>query len=232
MAGVSSVLSEFQTWVEGLIGSRLDAALVEVRAAVQRGTVDTELQPQVQQFANTLDAMRSETVAWLTKAGPLMADNPDLEDRGRRMVFAYNTLHRQWTDKSATKLLAGEEQFLRYRDHVGVALSTMVLLTVAVGATAYAVTELGAAWAISAQEDASKALAQVRLQEKDLQARVDASKDGRSLPPSSVPPPSPSTWTGDADMDTAAKLIVGVGALALLGGAAAWVFGGGARGRF
>jgi|GEM_PF-4524865 len=230
MAGVSSMLNEFQTWVEGLIGDRLDAALVQVRASVQRGTVDTELQPKVQQFANTLEAMRAETIVWLETAGPLMAANPDLEDRGRRMVFAYNTLHRQWTDKAATQRLAGDEQFIHYKNHVGVALTTVVLLTVAVGATAYAVTEVGAAWAISAQEDANKALAQIRLQEKDLQARVDASKDGRTLPPASVAPPSPSTWTGNEQMDAAAKLIVGVGLLAALGGAAAWMLGG-ARGR-
>jgi len=225
---VSAWLAEFNTWVDGLLGSKLDAALVKVRAAVQRGDVGTEVQPQVQAFANTLDALRSETVAWLEKAGPLMKDNPDLEDRGRRMVFAYNTLHRQWTDKAATERISGDDQFVKFRDHtdVGLALTTVVLLTVAVGATAYAVTEVGAAWAIAAKGDTEAALAQVRLQEQDLAARVDASKDGRTLPPATVAPPSPNTRSGDGTVSPLVGAAVAMGALLVVGGGIAFALTG------
>jgi hypothetical protein len=63
------------------------------------------------------------------------------------------------------------------------------VVVVVVGGVAYAVSEVGSAWAISTTADAEVALEQVRLQRKELDARVTASQDGRTLPPSTLPPP-------------------------------------------
>lgn len=235
MAGVSQMLSEFQTWINGLVGSRLDAALVTVRAAMQGGTVDTDVQPRVQAFATTLGDLHTKTIAYAETARPFISD-PDVEDRVRRSLFAYNTLYRQWTDKALTQRLEGEDQFLkykevvgRYQEVVGVAPMVGILVVVAIGSVAYGVSEAGAAWAMAAESDAKKALAQIDLQARDLDARVAASKDGRTLPPATVPVPSPSTWTGDASMDTALKAAVGLGAVVAVGAGVAWWLSGSRR---
>ena len=54
-----------------------------------------------------------------------------------------------------------------------------------------AIGAMGVAWAIAAYEYAMNLREQTALAERELEARVAASKEGRALPPSTLPPPAP-----------------------------------------
>lgn len=223
---ISAWLQEAQEWVKGLLGDRLSAAYSEVRAAKQRGTVGAEVHPQVQGFVQTLDQLRLATNAYLAKAVPLSADNPDLQERIQRMVFAYNTLVQNWQDPANTRPNAAAERRLPVQGELVGAppLLFATLLTVGIGSASWAVSELGAAWALAAKGDAEVALAQVQLQQQDLDARVAASEDGRTLPPATVNQPNPAPTTASEVSDLVKVAAAGVGVLGLVGGLA-WLAG-------
>ena len=181
MSLASAWLEEFRTWVDGLLGDRLSAALAQVKAAVARGTVAQDVAPQVQRCAAVLGTLRAETQAYLAVAAPHHAD-PDVKERSDRLVAIWTELWAQWSDPACTRPRAAAEQ-------VGMAPAWAAVVVVVVGGVAYAVSEVGSAWAISTTADAEVALEQVRLQRKELDARVRASQDGRTLPPSTLPPP-------------------------------------------
>ena len=181
MSLASAWLEDFRTWVDGLLGDRLSAALAQVKAAVARGTVAQEVAPQVQRCADVLSTLRVETQAYLVVAAPHHADS-DVKERSDRLVAIWTELWAQWSDPTCTRpRVAGER--------VGMATAWAAVVVVVVAGVAYAVSEVGSAWAISTTADAEVALEQVRLQRKELDARVMASRDGRTLPPSTLPPP-------------------------------------------
>jgi len=181
MSLASAWLEDFRTWVDGLLGDRLSAALAQVKAAVARGTVAQDVAPQVQRCAAVLGTLRAETQAYLAVAAPHHAD-PDVKERSDRLVAIWTELWAQWSDPACTRPRGAGER-------VGMAPAWAAVVVVVVGGVAYAVSEVGSAWAISTTADAEVALEQVRLQRKELDARVTASQDGRTLPPSTLPPP-------------------------------------------
>jgi hypothetical protein len=191
MAMAAAWLDDFRTWVDGLLGDRLSAALAQVRAAVARGTVSQEVAPQVQRCAEVLEQLRTETQGYLARAAPLHAD-PDVRERSDRLVAIWNELWAQWSDPTCTRKHAGDAK-------VGlVPAGWAAVVVVVVAGVAYAVSEVGSAWAMATTADAEVALAQVRLQTQELDARIAASADGKSLPPSTLPPPEFSRSGADA----------------------------------
>ena len=182
MAMAAAWLDDFRTWVDGLLGDRLSAALAQVRAAVARGTVSQEVAPQVQRCAEVLEQLRTETQGYLARAAPLHAD-PDVRERSDRLVAIWNELWAQWSDPTCTRQHAGGAK-------VGLApAGWAAVVVVVVAGVAYAVSEVGSAWAMATTADAEVALAQVRLQTRELDARIAAAAGGTALPPSTLPPP-------------------------------------------
>ncbi len=98
MSLASAWLEDFRTWVDGLLGDRLSAALAQVKAAVARGTVTQDVAPQVQRCAAVLGTLRAETQAYLAVAAPHHAD-PDVKERSDRLVAI-------WTEQGAGRELA------------------------------------------------------------------------------------------------------------------------------
>lgn len=213
MSLASAWLEDFRTWVDGLLGDRLSAALAQVKAAVARGTVAQDVAPQVQRCAAVLGTLRAETQSYLAVAAPHHAD-PDVKERSDRLVAIWTELWAQWSDPACTRPRAA-------RESVGMAPAWAAVVVVVVGGVAYAVSEVGSAWAISTTADAEVALEQVRLQRKELDARVTASQDGRTLPPSTLPPPE--LPRSGADAAKVVKLVlaglgmaVGAGVIAMV----------------
>lgn len=242
---ISRFLEDFETWVDGLFGDRLSAGLVAVRAAVQRKTVPTEVTPKVQAFAASLDELRLATNAYLARVLPLREANPDLAERAERMVVAYTTLARAWEDKAATtKVSASAASSGPVSPPAGVVLRGVFggqdtevigavpvlvglgLLTVMVGATAYAVTETGAAYAIAAKGDVDVALAQVKLQTQDLEARIAATKAGQVLPPATVGLPTMPNVAGPGEVSPLVWVGAGLATVGLLATGAWWLSSG------
>ena len=213
MSLASAWLEDFRTWVDGLLGDRLSAALAQVRAAVARGTVSQEVAPQVQRCAEVLEELRTETQGYLVRAAPLHAD-PDVRERSDRLVAIWNELWAQWSDPTCTRRHSGGAK-------VGLApAGWAAVVVVVVAGVAYAVSEVGSAWAMATTADAEVALAQVRLQTQELDARIAAAADGKSLPPSTLPPPElPRMGASGA---TAVKVLLAGMAVAAGVGAAVW----------
>ena len=218
---LSAALEELETWARGLFGDRLAAALTYVRGARQSGELGTKVQPRVEAYAETLEALKLATNRYLFTALPLSKDNPDLADRAKRVSAAYQLLYTQWYEpESVRRASAADQAAVQIRGHVGIAASTAAVVIITVAGVAWAVTEVGAAYAVAAQGDAERALAQLRLQEQELAARVKASKDGRTLPPSTLALPNPAPVSG-TDMGKAMKAAAGLAVLALGVGAVA-----------
>lgn len=217
---LSAALGELETWARGLFGDRLAAALTFVRGARQSGELGTKVQPRVQAYAETLEALKLATNRYLARALPLSKDNPDLAERAKRVSAAYQLLYTQWYEpESVRRASTADRASLKVQGQVGIAASTAALVIITVAGVAWAVTEVGAAYAVAAQGDAERALAQIRLQSKELDERVAASKDGRTLPPSTLPQPNPAPLSG-VDMGKAMKAAAGLAVLALGVGAA------------
>ncbi len=211
----AAALQELEEWARGLFGDRLSRAMSYVRGAKQSGEVGTKVQPQVQAFGTTVDALRLATNAYVAKAAPLAKDNPDVAERIDRMVAAYRVLYERFhSPESARKATKLDETLARTEGIIGIAATTAVLVIITVAGVTYAVSELGSAYAIAAQGDAEQALAQVRLQTKELDERVAATKDGRTLPPSTLPQPNPNPSVG-SQVSTGVKVAAGVAAAAL-----------------
>ena len=216
MSLASAWLEDFRTWVDGLLGDRLSAALAQVKAAVARGTVAQDVAPQVQRCAAVLGTLRAETQAYLAVAAPHHAD-PDVKERSDRLVAIWTELWAQWSDPACTRPRATGGR-------LGMAPAWAAVVVVVVGGVAYAVSEVGSAWAISTTADAEVALEQVRLQRKELDERVTASQDGRTLPPSTLPPPE--LPRSGADAAKVVKLaLAGLGVAVAVGLVAASVRG-------
>lgn len=60
------------------------------------------------------------------------------------------------------------------------------IVVVAVGAASIALTALGAAWAVSSWAEVQQVEREAKVLEAELQARVEAMRTGKALPPSSI----------------------------------------------
>ena len=131
--------------------------------------------------------------------------NPPVTDADRAIWAKYQELDRRYND-----LAAGFYADARPADPAtGIAPAVVVVVgVVAVGL-------VGTAWAVAAYEYAVNLQDQTALAERELDARIVASQEGRTLQPSTLPPPP--------NPENAAKGIgwLLVGGLVLAGGAIA-----------
>lgn len=108
--------------------------------------------------------------------------NPPRTDADRAAIARYQDLERRWHDLAAG-LYADATPAARTPGAppaVGVAPALVV--------GGLALTAVGVAWAIAAYEYAVNLQQQTELAELELVARVDASREGRALAPSTLPP--------------------------------------------
>jgi hypothetical protein len=105
--------------------------------------------------------------------------NPPVTEADRAAWLKYQELDRRYND-----LAAGFYSDARPAEP---ATGIAPLVVVVVGAVAVGVA--GTAWAVAAYEYAVNLQDQTALAERELDARVEASREGRSLQPSTLPPP-------------------------------------------
>lgn len=111
---------------------------------------------------------------------------PPLTEADRQAVARYQDLERRWHD-----LAAG-----LFADAVPVQSTPALGMGPALVVGGLAITAVGLAWASAAYEYAVNLKDQTALAERELDARVDASRDGRALLPSTLPPLPPSPAEG------------------------------------
>jgi hypothetical protein len=208
--------AEVETWFRGLLGDPLSRALAAVRASAREGTIEQVVRPEVQAFADAIDRLRQATADYLALAAPQFGADPQLRERADRLVQTYQLLHAQFLD-GASPLQGGA-----VRGVVGAVPVMAALIVVAVGAVSYAVSEVGAAYAVAARSSAEEALARTELETRELQARIEATRTGVALPPTTLalPPPPSSPLLGDGKAEVV-MLAVGAGVAAL--GFLAWI---------
>ena len=136
MSLASAWLEDFRTWVDGLLGDRLSAALAQVKAAVARGTVAQDVAPQVQRCAAVLGTLRAETQSYLAVAAPHHAD-PDVKERSDRLVAIWTGRWAEWSDPACTRPGDAGER-------VGMAPAWAAVLPACRASSRAAVTEAGA----------------------------------------------------------------------------------------
>jgi hypothetical protein len=135
--------------------------------------------------------------------------NPPTTDEERRLVADYQAMERRYADLAAgfyaDSVPADQAQGVPV---VGVA-PIVVVAGVAVGAVAVA-------WAVVAYEYAVNLREQTTLADRELTARIEASRQGRVLPPSTLPAlPSPADDARSAGLWLLGGLAVAAGALTL-----------------
>jgi hypothetical protein len=110
--------------------------------------------------------------------------DPPVTDADRAAWAKYRDLERRYHD-----LAAGFYADTRPTEPAtGAAPAAGVVIIIG----AIAVGVVGVAWAVAAYEYAVNLQDQTALAERELDARVEASREGRSLQPSTLPPPPPS----------------------------------------
>lgn len=132
---------------------------------------------RVAAFVSSLQASRAALDRIATKL-----PNPPVTAADHEAVGRYQDLERRWRE-----LAAGFYADATPAPAVGVAPAIVV--------GGLAVTAVGVAWAIAAYEYAVNLQQQTELAEKELTARVDASREGRVLPASTLPPAPPAIPT-------------------------------------
>ncbi len=210
MSVVSQALHELTTWWDGVLGDPLSAALVKVRAIVARNGVETELRPEVQAFADGLDSARSKIEATLAAAAPFASD-PLVATRMRELVEAWQLMSAAWADPAATKRLPN----VGAAPIVWAALLTVTVVAVGVS---YAVSEVGAAQALSQRTEVEKLGQMADLYRTELEARQKAAAAGLTLPPSNLPQlfEAGNLAGPKTGLSTAAKVGIGLGTLGLV----------------
>lgn len=147
-------------------------------------------------------AMLSESRASLDRIQTLLkqVDDPALTAKAGELESRYSTL------------AAGVYADAKPADTIGVAPAVVGGVVVA----GIIVSIGGVAWAVAAYQYAVNLREHTALLEKELQARVDASKEGRVLPPSSVPPaPNPIADAQSTGMWVLGGLAVAAAAIAV-----------------
>lgn len=106
--------------------------------------------------------------------------NPAVTPEDRAIVATYEAMERRWHD-----LAAGLYADATPANTPAVGIAPILVVG------GIALTVVGIAWAIAAYEYAVNLREQTGLAEKELDARVAASRDGRLLQPNTLPPPPP-----------------------------------------
>ena len=111
---------------------------------------------------------------------------PPVTESDRALVVRYQDLEKRWND-----LAAGF-----FADATPVSTAPVVGVAPALVVGGLAITAMGLAWAFAAHEYAVNLQEQTQLAERELDARVAASQQGRALPPSTLPTPAQSPIDG------------------------------------
>lgn len=173
--------------------------------------------PQVEQFVQDLEASREN----LEAIKPLLPVDAKTEADKKILADYQGQLERYGT--LASKFYADTQK-------ANVPAAGFLPVLIALGVIAVGIA--GASWAVASNQYAKNLRDQTALMKEDLEARVAASKEGRSIPKSNLPPlPSGGPLSGPPDPNAGAGvgtwLLIGGGLIAL-GGGAWWFFG---RGR-
>ena len=131
----------------------------------------TAFQTELAASRATLDRMKVKL--------PMSAADP----ADRAIIEKYAAMERRWHDLAAGLYADATPAGAQGQPTVGV---VPVLIVGGI-----ALTVVGIAWAVSAYEYAVNLREQTALAEKELDARVTASRDGRVLQPSTLPTPPP-----------------------------------------
>ena len=112
--------------------------------------------------------------------------NPPLTEADQALVARHQELEKRWRE-----LAAGF-----FADATPVSTAPVVGVAPALVVGGLAITAMGLAWAFAAHEYAVNLQEQTALAERELDARVAASQQGRALPPSTLPAPALSPVDG------------------------------------
>jgi len=135
-------------------------------------------------YADQVVAFQSELAtsrASLDRIKTRLAD-PALHD-DQALVAKVAALERRWTELAAGLYADATPTGAQGQPSVGVAPVLVV--------GGVAVTAVGVAWALGAYQYAVNLREQTALAERELDARIAASREGRSLQPSTLPAPQP-----------------------------------------
>ncbi len=133
--------------------------------------------------------------------------NPPVTEEDRAAVASHAAFERRWHDLAAG--FYTDTKPAPTPPVVGVAPAVLIVGGVAVGV-------VGIAWAIAAYQYATNLRDQTALAERELDARVAASREGRPLQASTLPPPpSPAADARGVGVWVLGGLAVVAGALAL-----------------
>lgn len=162
---------------------------------------------KVQAFLSALTDSR----ATLDRIGTKLP-NPPVTEADRAAVADYHAMERRWHDLAAgfyADTTPAPAPGVAPSPAVGVAPAVLVVGGLAVGA-------VGVSWAIAAYQYAVNLREQTALAERELDARVEASRDGRPLQTSTLPPPpSPAADSRGVGLWLLGGLAVVAGALTI-----------------
>ena len=235
MPSFDDLKNELLGWFDTALGSPLEAALARVRQAVGAGQAETQVKPTVEAFIRTMGAWSAELARLEASAAQLQPPDPTVATYVASIREKQRLMWAQFTDTSAVRPMEGAKPLAAISGvTIGnpllvaipattAAVFTAVCAVAVAGFGTYAVSDVGAAWAVSNQAEAEAELNRTRLAASELGARVDASREGRTLQPTTLPGLQQAP---DKDgMATALKVAMGAAGVAVVVAGVAWLAG-------
>jgi hypothetical protein len=212
-------------WFDATLGKPLDAALAKVRAAVSGREVEQAVKPDVQAFFNAMTAWETELRRLEAAAAALQPPDPQVQAYVAGIRQKRDLLWTQATDPNAVRPTA-PVGFLPAIPAVPAATAvvfTAICAVAVAGFGTYAVSDIGAAWAMSNKGEAEAELARTKLAADELGARVAASREGRQLPATTLP--GLTAPRDEGGTSTAIKVAVGAAGVAVIVAGLAYLLG-------
>ena len=140
-------------------------------------------------YADKVAAFQAELAASRATLDRIKAKlpNPPVTDADRAMVANYTAMERRYHELAAGLYADATPTGAGAPGQPVVGVAPVVLVVGGIALTA-----IGVSWAVAAYEYAVNLREQTSLAERELDARVAASRDGRVLQPNTLPPPPPS----------------------------------------
>jgi hypothetical protein len=214
-------------WFDAALGQPLDAALAKVKAAVAGRTVTQTIQPEVQAFYSAMSGWEQELRRLEALAAQVQPPDPTVQAYVAGIRQKRDLLWTQATDANAARAQApGQSGVVGFFPAIPTATAVVFTAVCAVavsGLGTLAVSEVGAAWAISNKGEVEAELARTKLAADELDARVQAAAQGRPLPPTTLPGLTQAPDKGGAE--TALKVAAGAAGVAVLVAGLAYLLG-------
>jgi hypothetical protein len=212
-------------WFDAALGKPLDAALAKVRAAVSGRSVEQTVKPEVEAFFSAMTGWDQHLRRLEAAAAQISPPDPQVQAYVAAIRQKRDLLWTQATDPNAARpATSGAPVGFFPAIPAGTAVVFTAVCAVAVaGFGTLAVSEVGAAWAMSNKGEAEAELSRTKLAADELEARVQASKEGRQLPSTTLP-----GLTAPRDNDgvqTAVKVAIGAAAVAAVVAGLAYLLG-------